>query len=160
MVLGLVVVCCSAPYICGHSGLVLIGFSAGDPVSASLAASLTSQLLCEWSRPPVPCRSMRKLFMWDMGAYCDRSIGLRVGVELNAVARANSNRLSSFSTLGVSSPAQYAARDVGSREPSADECDVSVFYFMAIFRGNIKYQGPFDGGGSSMGGKAFPERET
>ncbi|KAG8170651.1 hypothetical protein JTE90_017298, partial [Oedothorax gibbosus] len=77
------------------------GSAGGSQCLLVWPASLTSQLLCEWS---APCRAApsRKLFLWEYGAYCDRSIGLRVGV-VECRARGQLYRLSSFLPV-VSSP--------------------------------------------------------
>ncbi|KAG8160601.1 hypothetical protein JTE90_012045, partial [Oedothorax gibbosus] len=63
------------------------GSAGGSQCLLVWPASLTSQLLCECVRPPCRAAPSRKLFLWEYGAYCDRSIGSAGGCELNACAR-------------------------------------------------------------------------
>ncbi|KAG8155879.1 hypothetical protein JTE90_006528, partial [Oedothorax gibbosus] len=70
--------CCSAPYIWGTVS-VLLGFSWWITVSASLACFPHVSASLRVVRPPCRAAPSRKLFLWEYGAYCDRSIGLRVG---------------------------------------------------------------------------------
>ncbi|KAG8155785.1 hypothetical protein JTE90_005790 [Oedothorax gibbosus] len=72
--------CCSAPYIWGTVS-VLLGFSWWITVSASLACFPHVSASLRVVRPPCRAAPSRKLFLWEYGAYCDRSIGLRVGVS-------------------------------------------------------------------------------
>ncbi|KAG8170988.1 hypothetical protein JTE90_016194, partial [Oedothorax gibbosus] len=77
---GLVVVAVLAPYIWGTVS-VLLGFSWWITVSASLACFPHVSASLRVVRPPCRAAPSRKLFLWEYGAYCDRSIGLRVGVS-------------------------------------------------------------------------------
>ncbi|KAG8170565.1 hypothetical protein JTE90_003322 [Oedothorax gibbosus] len=69
--------------------------------------------------------------------------GCGCGCELNAVRVANSTRLSSFFyPCCFLAPLQYAARDVVSREPSAESATFRILFYGNILWGNIKYRGP------------------
>ncbi|KAG8156265.1 hypothetical protein JTE90_012222, partial [Oedothorax gibbosus] len=72
--------CCSAPYIWGTVS-VLLGFSWWITVSASLAC-FPPRLSFSASGPaPVHVPLHRGNYFLGYGAYCDRSIGLAVGVS-------------------------------------------------------------------------------
>ncbi|KAG8171097.1 hypothetical protein JTE90_012547, partial [Oedothorax gibbosus] len=57
-------------------------------------------------------------------------------------------------------PLQYAARDVVSREPSAESATLFRILFYGNISGAISIQGPFDGGGPSMVERLFPKRRN
>ncbi|KAG8170959.1 hypothetical protein JTE90_007348 [Oedothorax gibbosus] len=80
---------------------VLLGLAGGSSVCYLACFPHVSASL-RVVRPPCRAAPSRKLFLWEYGAYCDRSIRAASGCELNAVRVANSTRLSSFSTLVVS----------------------------------------------------------
>ncbi|KAG8160092.1 hypothetical protein JTE90_004221, partial [Oedothorax gibbosus] len=68
----------------GHS-VCALGFRWWITVSASLACFPHVSASLRVVRPPCRAPSIgENLFLWEYGAYCDRSIGLRVGEQTGA----------------------------------------------------------------------------